>query len=555
MKKLNFKLLVLLLFPVFCYAQVNPRMVNRKYAQTVYLEDFSSSQTFKSDWTASYSTNDNSLYSFVDTSATIDLNENNSELNLRMIKIPGGYTNSYWAGTFITNFIAGEITSNDYFGYGVYQCNAKFAYDKGSFPAFWLYNDSECTLSKRNEIDIVECKVDNSNPPTLDNNMFYYPPSCGASNGFGFKAHQYNLWNQPHIFECLYAPDRIEFWVDDVLYHTVWDNGDHRYPDQVMRLKLSQQVIRYNDGQNEIVTPQTSSFYWVKAKEFFLAPEITSPELICSNGSGTATLDVAPEATNITWVLTPANLFSGTTSGTGKTASIHAGSVDGLGKITYSFEMPSGESFEAEKTIWVGKPNNIPDIDVWEYSSHQTLLCPSADYYRLHVSVNVTPLRNSIDDYDWEVLDGSGITYPYYADGSNPLPITTSSNFTFARVGAYLHNTCGWSNYPYYNIFTRGYNCGGYFMVFSPNPTTGETTLTIESAPEAVKSTSENSEFDFNEEWDMEIYSPMQTLKEKKTKLKGQSTIIQTNGWMKGVYTVRVKYKDQVLTGKLMVKK
>ncbi len=147
-KNLTFKLLGLLLFPVFCYAQVNPRMVNRKYAKTVYIEDFSSRQTFTNDWTPSYCTKDNSLYSFVDTSATIQLDESNGVLKLIMLKIPGGYTNSYWEGTFITNFITGEVVSNDYFGYGVYQCRAKFAYDKGSFPAFWLYNDSQCSVQK-----------------------------------------------------------------------------------------------------------------------------------------------------------------------------------------------------------------------------------------------------------------------------------------------------------------------------------------------------------------------------------------------------------------------
>jgi hypothetical protein len=53
----------------------------------------------------------------------------------------------------------------------------------------------------------------------------------------------------------------------------------------------------------------------------------------------------------------------------------------------------------------------------------------------------------------------------------------------------------------------------------------------------------------------MEIYSPMQALKTKKTRLKGKSTTIQTAGWTEGVYTVRVKYKDEILTGKLIVRK
>ena len=34
-----------------------------------------------------------------------------------------------------------------------------------------------------------------------------------------------------------------------------------------------------------------------------------------------------------------------------------------------------------------------------------------------------------------------------------------------------------------------------------------------------------------------------------------KSTKIQTSGWKEGVYMVRVKYKDEILTGKLVVKK
>ena len=40
----------------------------------------------------------------------------------------------------------------------------------------------------------------------------------------------------------------------------------------------------------------------------------------------------------------------------------------------------------------------------------------------------------------------------------------------------------------------------------------------------------------------------------KKSKLFGKSYNINTQGWKEGVYIVRVKVKDQILTGKLIVK-
>jgi hypothetical protein len=87
-----------------------------------------------------------------------------------------------------------------------------------------------------------------------------------------------------------------------------------------------------------------------------------------------------------------------------------------------------------------------------------------------------------------------------------------------------------------------------YTISIAPNPATGETTLTIETA-------SEEKIFDETAEWELEIYSPMQALKTKKTRLKGKSTTIQTTGWTEGVYTVRVKYQNEILTGKLVVKR
>lgn len=75
-----------------------------------------------------------------------------------------------------------------------------------------------------------------------------------------------------------------------------------------------------------------------------------------------------------------------------------------------------------------------------------------------------------------------------------------------------------------------------------------KTSLSIESI--LVEKT-----FDETAEWEIEIYDHTQSLKEKKTKLKGKEHLIRTQGWKEGVYMVRVKYKDEVLLGKLVLKK
>ena len=116
------------------------------------------------------------------------------------------------------------------------------------------------------------------------------------------------------------------------------------------------------------------------------------------------------------------------------------------------------------------------------------------------------------------------------------------------RVEVSATTCCGVNTKVKIGYLGSGY-CGGYYsIIFSPNPpSNGETTLTIET-------TSEDVVFDENAEWEVEIFDQMQVLKEQKTKLKGKENKINTTGWKTGIYLVRVKYKDEYLQGKLVVK-
>ena len=127
-----------------------------------------------------------------------------------------------------------------------------------------------------------------------------------------------------------------------------------------------------NVWNDDISAPQTSLFELVTFSPFFLSPEITVPSVVCS--TGTVTLDVDPLATNITWQLSPSSLFT-TSSGSGKTANIvRATGANGLGKITYTFQMPSGETFTAFKDFNVGPP--ISYISFTVYRSDGVLAYP-----------------------------------------------------------------------------------------------------------------------------------------------------------------------------------
>lgn len=148
----------------------------------------------------------------------------NGKLFLAMHYSPN-YTAVNWAGDTITaNFIAGEVSTKKDFTYGIFECNANFAYDKGSFPAFWLYNDTSCNISARPEIDIVECKVNHSNP-TLDNHIFYYPLNCTPVEGHELAEHNFT-WGDAHTFKCVWTPSKIEFWVDNTKLKTVYNTDN-----------------------------------------------------------------------------------------------------------------------------------------------------------------------------------------------------------------------------------------------------------------------------------------------------------------------------------------
>ncbi|HET6557425.1 MAG TPA: hypothetical protein VFG54_08940, partial [Prolixibacteraceae bacterium] len=96
--------------------------------------------------------------------------------------------------------------------------------------------------------------------------------------------------------------------------------------------------------------PQRSLFSWVRVKQFFLAPEISIPSLVASRGI--ATLAVDSRAVDISWKLTPESQF---TNPEGKSRSAHiikAEGATGPATITYTFKMPSGEVFTAEKEFY-----------------------------------------------------------------------------------------------------------------------------------------------------------------------------------------------------------
>ena len=255
-------------------------------------------------------------------------------------------------------------------------------------------------------------------------------------------------------------------------------------------------------------------------------PNISGPTLFCSSGS--FTLNDLPPVDSIIWIPGPyLSISSGqnTSSCTFTKSPVNNGSswvsarlVNDCGSIT----LPLKEVYVGGGTVeYIMGPLQASTI--------------TANRYLIMTSGLSEPTS-----FDWFVTpSNSSVIYSY---GS-------SADIEFNNPGDYLltvsaSNTCG-SGSPYQQIITA---YDSLLLRMSPNPTTGETTLTIQSS-------SEKEILDVNQEWDLEIYTQTQVLKAKKTRLKGSSTVINTAGWQEGVYVVRVMYNNEVITGKLIVKR
>lgn len=166
-------------------------------------------------------------------------------------------------------------------------------------------------------------------------------------------------------------------------------------------------------------------------------------------------------------------------------------------------------------------------------------------YYNTHSGLTSVGVQYSYPaygiNYEWSCNNNWQLVYggTDYAEFEGPL---TGS---ILEVKLCFDNPCGARTCLIRELYLPE---DSYSLVFSPNPVSNETTVSIEPSAGAKS-------FDENAEWDLEVYGANQNLQEKKPKQKGSSATLQTAGWKEGVYLVRAVYKDEILTGKLVVKR
>ena len=257
------------------------------------------------------------------------------------------------------------------------------------------------------------------------------------------------------------------------------------------------------------------------------SPVISGPTLVCSGGAN-FTLNNVPEGNAVTW--SSSSNLSTSDPHTNPCTFVSIGNGSGWIEASVSTGCADNMFTISRYDVWSGAPVLTSMSGPTSTPNYQWAIY-SADPYNSLMGLQTA-------DYNWTLspLNGNSLyQYGRYLD-------IAFYNSGYYRLVVNAENTCGTSGYlyKYINVYDAK------SLSITPNPANGGVTVAIEST---------NKNELIVSEWDLEVFSETMLLKAKKTKLKGKSTTIQTAGWKEGIYMVRVKYKDEILTGKLIVKR
>ncbi len=265
---------------------------------------------------------------------------------------------------------------------------------------------------------------------------------------------------------------------------------------------------------------------------------ISGPSIICPSGSS-FTVDNLPSGFTIEWSQSN-NINRDSAQG----ANPCAFSVNGYGEgwIEAKIKAPNGNTITTlHQTVSVNKTHQ-GNLSLSLYNSNgpeTSYMCPNKHY---HIYINNSegaPFPN----YTWSIPSGWTKNYAW----SNMISVYTGSS-PGGMVEVYADTYCGTNVRVLVDYLMADYDCNNsYYMSISPNPTTGETTISLTS-----NDTKQPLSNDI--EWEMEIYDWSKSLRIKQPKIRGSQYKFNTAKLLTGVYTVRVKIGDQVLTEKLIVK-
>jgi|GEM_PF-331178 len=287
------------------------------------------------------------------------------------------------------------------------------------------------------------------------------------------------------------------------------------------------------------------------------SPYISGPSNVCSSGA-TFTIDNFPSGATIDWDCNTTYL---TEVGDDDETSYEVRSISSVSKgwVKATITTSCNDVITLKKDVWAGEL----DEDNIVCSRQGEAPGAWAQYHYLNKSGNTYAVAGydtdgdgmNLDDensfilgYGWRIVSSG---WNWSATGGNvdneEIKIYSSSSHStgeIVRIGVRAKNACGWTDWQYNNWIVVS-SSGSFSLSLSPNPSSEETSITLVS-------TSEETTVDEDEKWTLEVYNN-QLLKTRNTNIKGEEYKINTTDWQEGIYIVRVIYKDEILTGKLLI--
>jgi hypothetical protein len=312
------------------------------------------------------------------------------------------------------------------------------------------------------------------------------------------------------------TPSRSHSWVIDGFdsndnFHCNWGNGSAGGYFLLTNLTPPYTTYNFNTGNVAILNlePVMSD-----------CSEINGNSLICTSGTSFNVPNL-PTGATVTWDKST-NLTFDNQPGNPKTFSAN-GSGSGWIEATVHY---NGDATLDRKTVLVGP--QVPGTISVQMDS---------PINRFTASINPVPTATT---YNWYLNGVLNNTYHGTEAIFNRVSPYCGRSY---NVDVKAYNPCGWSTLKHLTVIEPSCLLS---IVISPNPTETESTIAIYNESAAI--------IDLDEEWDLEVYDQLQSLKVKKIKIKGNQTKINTDNLKDGVYIVRVKIGDQVISDKLIVK-
>lgn len=357
-----------------------------KYAVEVFVDDFSGSSLDESKW---------NVATCQGGGINNDLLTSNQRENvivedglLKLIARHETTTNTEcWSGSFTSDYTTAAIYSKrppHSYLYGVFEARCRMPRGRGLWPAFWLWGpgtdkDGFPHDGYSSEIDVAEEIMIRGRRAFIHAFHYWVPDSDYAQMDINDGEMNFGLkyLEEWHTLTVVWSPWEVRFYIDgekswershfytgetdnwrnDVFSEDIVPGQSYKehqwFPRHKCEIHLQMVLREIVERRVRRLLPAVMEVDYVRIRQFFLAPEISCRDTIYS--SCVANLDVDDKATDIHWEIIPheqQDLFSGPTSGNGTEALIiPSGRGEGKGMVKFTFQMPSGESFTAEKVF------------------------------------------------------------------------------------------------------------------------------------------------------------------------------------------------------------